>query len=58
MVRTDFAAARWDDVDVGKRFYDEFGTCLAPEDVARSVVFAVQQPRHVAIAQLLITPTG
>ncbi len=58
MVRTGFASARWDDTSRAKKFYDDFGTCLAPEDVARSVVFAVQQPGHVVISQLVVVPSS
>jgi NADP-dependent 3-hydroxy acid dehydrogenase YdfG len=57
MVRTDFAFHRWrGDEERAKRFYQEFGVCLAPEDVARMVAFAVQQPPHVVIAQLMAVP--
>lgn len=31
---------------------------LTPEDIARSVIFAIQQPPHVAVAEMLIRPTG
>lgn len=57
MVRTDFAANRWKgDQAHADDFYDEFGVCLAPADVARTVVFALQQPPHVVIAQLMVVP--
>lgn len=57
MVRTEFAANRWHgDETQAKKYYDEFGACLAPADVARSVVFALQQPAHVVIAQLMVVP--
>lgn len=56
MVRTDFALTRWGDKTRAARFYDEFGVCLAPEDIARSVLFAVQQPAHVVISQLVVVP--
>ena len=57
MVQTDFAFHRWrGDEQRAKRFYQEFGVCLAPEDVARMVAFAVQQPPHVVIAQLMVVP--
>lgn len=58
MVRTDFAAARWGDVDEAMKFYEDFGQCLAPDDVARSVLFALEQPDHVVISQLVVVPTG
>jgi NADP-dependent 3-hydroxy acid dehydrogenase YdfG len=57
MVQTDFAFHRWrGDEERAKKFYQEFGVCLAPEDVARMVAFAVQQPPHVVIAQLMVVP--
>jgi 3-hydroxy acid dehydrogenase/malonic semialdehyde reductase len=57
MVRTDFASHRWrGDQARADNFYREFGVCLAPADVARTVVFAVQQPPHVVIAQLMVVP--
>lgn len=56
MVRTGFAQARWGDTSRAAKFYDDFGVCLAPEDVARTVAFAVQQPRHVVISQLVVVP--
>ena len=56
MVRTDFAHRWRGDEERAKSFYQEFGVCLAPEDVARMVAFAVQQPPHVVIAQLMVVP--
>lgn len=56
MVRTGFAEARWQDPKRAAKFYDDFGECLTPEDVARTVAFAVQQPRHVVISQLVVVP--
>ena len=57
MVHTDFAFNRWlGNEGRAEKFYQEFGVCLAPADVARAVVFAVQQPSHVVIAQLMVVP--
>lgn len=56
MVQTDFAYHRSGDAEQAGQYYREFGTCLDPEDVARSVVFAVQQPAHVVVSQLVIVP--
>jgi 3-hydroxy acid dehydrogenase / malonic semialdehyde reductase len=57
MVHTDFAFNRWrGDRERAENFYRDFGVCLAPADVARTVVFAVQQPPHVVIAQLMVLP--
>ncbi len=58
MVRTGFAGARWGDTAKAGKFYDDFGVCLAPADVARTVAFAVQQPPHVVISQLVVVPNS
>jgi NADP-dependent 3-hydroxy acid dehydrogenase YdfG len=34
------------------------GEVLAADDIARSIVFAVGQPAHVGINEILIRPTG
>lgn len=56
MVRTNFAFNRFGDQERAVRFYDDFGTCLEAQDVARTVLFAVQQPPHVVISQLVVLP--
>jgi len=56
MVRTNFALNRWGDTDRAKRFYDDFGVCLEPDDIARSVLFAIEQPAHVVVSQLVVVP--
>jgi NADP-dependent 3-hydroxy acid dehydrogenase YdfG len=56
MVRTEFAANRFGDTEQGETFYDDFGKWLYPEDIANSVLYLLQQPRHVSIPQLVIVP--
>jgi len=56
LVRSGFAAHRLGDAQQAKDFYDSFEQCLDPDDVARTVLFALQQPRHVEIAQLVVLP--
>lgn len=56
MVKTNFAANRSGDAAQAEQYYQEFGTCLDPDDVARTVVFAIQQPAHVVISQLVVVP--
>ena len=56
MVRTGFAAARYADQKQGDQFYDDFGKWLFPEDVARTVIFALQQPRHMVVSRLVVVP--
>jgi NADP-dependent 3-hydroxy acid dehydrogenase YdfG len=58
LVRTNFALNRWGDRTRADAFYDELGECLAPEDIARSVLFALQQPPHVVISQLVVVPSA
>jgi NADP-dependent 3-hydroxy acid dehydrogenase YdfG len=58
MVRTDFALTRWHDQARADSFYDDFGVCLTPEDIARTVLFAIQQPPHVVISQLVVVPNA
>ena len=58
MVRTGFAEARWEDPDKAQTFYDDFGTCLEPADIARTVLFVLEQPAHVVISQLVVVPDG
>jgi NADP-dependent 3-hydroxy acid dehydrogenase YdfG len=58
LVRTDFASQRLGDVDKAEAFYDSFEQSLAPEDIAQTVLFALQQPRHVEIAQLVVLPVS
>ena len=58
-VRTDFAEVRFrGDAGRAAAFYDSFKAVLSAEDVARTVLFALEQPPHVAIAELLVLPTG
>jgi 3-hydroxy acid dehydrogenase/malonic semialdehyde reductase len=58
LVRTNFASQRLGDEQKADEFYDSSGPCLAPEDIARTVVFALQQPAHVEIAQLVVLPVS
>ena len=58
MVKTEFAATRFDDEDRGAKYYEDFGICLEPEDIARSVMFVLDQPTDVVIAQVLVLPTS
>ena len=39
-------------------FYDSHESCLRPEDIAEAVMFALAQPRHVEIAQLVVLPVS
>lgn len=57
-VRTGFAAARAGNQAAADAFYDEVGECLTPKDIANAVIYAVSQPAHVVVAQLVIMPAA
>jgi NADP-dependent 3-hydroxy acid dehydrogenase YdfG len=58
LVRSGFAEQRLGDAQQAQDFYDSFEQCLDPEDVARTVIFALRQPPHVEIAQLVVLPVS
>ena len=58
LVRSGFAEQRLGDAQQARDFYDSFDQCLDPDDIARTVLFALQQPRHVEIAQLVVLPVS
>ena len=49
IVRGDAAAAQ--------SYFDGFRTTLDTDDVARSVLYALEQPRHMQVAQMFLLPT-
>ena len=58
-VRTEFGRVRWGgDEARAEAFYDGFETVLAPEDIARCVVFALEQPANMIVAELVVVPTS
>ena len=58
LVRTGFAQQRLGDAQAAEQYYDSCEQCLQPEDVAQTVLYALQQPKHVEIAQLVILPVS
>lgn len=59
LTRTGFAETRLHgDADAARQFYDKAPATLAADDVARAVLYAVAQPRHVVVAQLVLMPSG
>jgi 3-hydroxy acid dehydrogenase / malonic semialdehyde reductase len=57
-VRTNFGYARAETTAQGDQFYAEVGACLTPEDVARAIIYALSQPEHVVIAQMVLMPSA
>ncbi|HEX2115693.1 MAG TPA: SDR family oxidoreductase [Alphaproteobacteria bacterium] len=41
-----------------KAYFDQFKLAMEPEDIARSIMFALNQPRHVQMAQIVILPVN
>ncbi len=58
LVRTGFAERRLGDAQQAADFYDAHDNSLQPRDVAETVLFALRQPKHVEIAQLLVVPVS
>jgi NADP-dependent 3-hydroxy acid dehydrogenase YdfG len=58
LVRTEFAATRFSDAERGEEYYAAADGTLAAEDVARTVVFALEQPPQVLISQLVVLPSA
>lgn len=58
LVRSGFAEQRLGDAAAARAFYDSHPACLQPEDVAATVAYAIAQPRHVEIAQLVVLPVS
>jgi NADP-dependent 3-hydroxy acid dehydrogenase YdfG len=45
-------------VEATEKMRQEVGKVLEAEDIARAIVYAVSQPEHVAVNEVLIRPTG
>lgn len=41
-----------------KDYFDQFKIALDPEDIARSILFALSQPRHVQVAEMVVLPVN
>jgi 3-hydroxy acid dehydrogenase / malonic semialdehyde reductase len=46
------------DLKKEKDHFDQFKMALDPVDIARSIVFALDQPPHVQIAEMMILPVN
>ncbi|MCC7275313.1 MAG: SDR family NAD(P)-dependent oxidoreductase [Alphaproteobacteria bacterium] len=59
VVETEFdRVRRHGDDEAARRFYAAFARRLQPEDIAACVLFALSQPAHVTIAELLVMPSA
>lgn len=41
-----------------KAYFDQFEMALEPDDIARSIMFALSQPRHVQVAEIVVLPVN
>jgi len=58
LTRTEFAASRHrGDATKGTAYYDSFAEILEPDDIARAIVYALDQPARVTIAQMVVVPS-
>ena len=58
LTRTDIVLKRHrGDAAAAQRYFDGFRTTLEPDDVARAVLYALDQPRHMQVAQMFLLPT-
>ncbi len=57
--RTEFGETRWHgDKAAADAFYGGYETLLDAADIARCVVFALAQPAHVVVSDLVVMPTS
>lgn len=57
LTRTNIVAARHrGDTEAARKYFERFGMALDPEDIARCVMFALDQPAHVQVAQMFVLP--
>ncbi|MFK4489317.1 SDR family oxidoreductase [Bradyrhizobium sp. USDA 336] len=59
LTRTNIILTRYrGDKQKEKDYFDQFKMALEPADIARSIVFALDQPAHVQIAEMMILPVN
>jgi 3-hydroxy acid dehydrogenase/malonic semialdehyde reductase len=59
LTRTNIIITRYrGDKQKEKDYFDQFRMALDPADIARSIVFAIDQPPHVQIAEMMILPVN
>ena len=59
LARTNIIVTRYrGDKQKEKEYFDQFKIALDPADIARSIIFALDQPPHVQIAEMMILPVN
>jgi NADP-dependent 3-hydroxy acid dehydrogenase YdfG len=58
LTRTEFATSRHrGDSAKATAFYDSYAETLEPDDIARAIVYALDQPARVTISQMVVMPS-
>jgi 3-hydroxy acid dehydrogenase/malonic semialdehyde reductase len=59
LTRTNIIITRYrGDHEKEKAYFDQFKMAMDPSDIARALVFALDQPQHVQIAEMMILPVN
>ncbi|MEP9379996.1 SDR family oxidoreductase [Aquabacter sp. CN5-332] len=59
LVRTGIILTRYrGDKEKERAYFDQFKMALEPEDVARTILYALEQPPHVQIAEIMVLPVN
>ena len=59
LTRTGIIRARYrGDREKEQAYFEQFRMALEPEDVARTIIFALDQPPHVQIAEIMVLPVN
>lgn len=59
LTRTGIIVTRYrGDTEKEKAYFDQFKMAMDPEDVARCMIFALDQPPHVQIAEMMMLPVN
>ena len=59
LTRTNIIITRYrGDQEKEKAYFDQFKMAMEPSDIARALVFALDQPPHVQIAEMMILPVN
>jgi 3-hydroxy acid dehydrogenase/malonic semialdehyde reductase len=59
LTRTNIIVTRYrGDKEKEKAYFDQFKIAMEPADIARALVFALDQPPHVQIAEMMILPVN
>lgn len=59
LTRTDLIRKRYrGDAARAEKYYARFGMALEPDDIARTVLYALEAPRHMVLAEAVVLPSN